>query len=459
MDARTQALAAMTQAGVSPAAIAVFARSYDQLAAGATGLIPEASIEPVTELAHLDELAHDEDAARRALDATVVIKLNGGLGTSMGMARAKSLLPVREGLTFLDITVRQVLAARASTGARLPLLLMNSYNTREDSLAALAHYPDLPVAGLPLDFVQSREPKLRADDLAPVQWPADPALAWCPPGHGDIYPSLYASGLVDRLLDDGYRHLFVANADNLGAVADGRIAAWFAASGAPYVAEVTPRTPMDRKGGHLARRREDGRLVLRDTAQTPADEMRWFTDESRHPYAHCNNLWIDLEALAGVLRARGGDLGLPLIRNEKTVDPRDPSSTPVIQVESSMGTAVEVFEGAGALVVPRSRFLPVKGTSELLLVRSDVYSLGDDGLLTMAPERGGIAPVVALEAPQYRAIAGFEQRFAAGPPSLLGATSLTVRGDYTFAAGTVVRGAVDLPPTDAPATASGVLEG
>lgn len=451
---RSAAVAMMRDAGVPAPAIDVFSRYYDELEAGATGLVPEADIDPLTDLPHADALDVDDEQARAALGQTVVLKLNGGLGTSMGMERAKSLLPVRDGLSFLDITVRQVLAARAATGARLPLLLMNSFSTQADSLQALARYPELPVGDLPLDFVQSREPKLRADDLTPVRWPADPRLEWCPPGHGDLYPSLFASGLLDRLVDDGYRVLAVSNADNLGAAPDGRLAAWFLASGAPYAAEVTPRTAMDRKGGHLARRKSDGRVVLRDTAQTPADDMRWFTDESRHPYAHCNNLWLDLVRLRDVLRETGGVLGLPLIRNLKTVDPRDAASPAVIQVESAMGTAIEVFEGATAIVVPRSRFLPVKGTSELLLVRSDVYELADDARLVMREEREGSAPVVNLVAPQYRTVDGFEQRFPDGPPSLIAASSLVVEGDYTFAGGIRVEGDVVLPPTDAPATVS-----
>src|SRR5207244_8696148 len=106
-----------------------------------------------------------------------VIKLNGGLGTSMGMTRAKSLLEVKDGQTFLDLIARQVLELRERSGARLPLVLMNSFATRDDSLAALERYPDLS-AGLPADFVQNKVPKIRAEDLEPVSWDADPALEW-----------------------------------------------------------------------------------------------------------------------------------------------------------------------------------------------------------------------------------------------------------------------------------------
>ena len=201
-------------------------------------LIPEETIEPLTRIDSVDAAAIDEDAAREALDRTALIKLNGGLGTSMGMDRAKSLLPVRGGRTFLDLLVDQVMAARRRYGARLPLIFMNSFRTRADTLAALAARPGVEVDGLPLDFLQNREPKLRADDLSPVQWPADPELEWCPPGHGDIYTALVASGVLDALLERGYRYAMTSNSDNLGAAPSARLAGWFAASGTPYAPEA-----------------------------------------------------------------------------------------------------------------------------------------------------------------------------------------------------------------------------
>ena len=190
-----------------------------------------------------------------------MIKLNGGLGTSMGLDRAKSLLSVRDGKNFLDLQVAQVLHARRAHGVRLPLLFMNSFRTRDDTLAHLARYGDLAVEGLPLDFVQNAIPKIDAQTFEPVAWPDDPELEWCPPGHGDIYVALEASGILEDLLDKGFRYASLANGDNLGAGPNATLAGWFAASGAPYAAEVCVRTPNDRKGGHLAVRRSDGQLI------------------------------------------------------------------------------------------------------------------------------------------------------------------------------------------------------
>ncbi len=441
----TAAQTKMHDAGVNQAAIDVFSHYYGQLEAGATGLIPEDSISPLTDTTHLDAIEVDEDAARQALAKTAIIKLNGGLGTSMGMDRAKSLLHVRGEESFLDLMVSQVHHARRTTGAPLPLVLMNSFRTRDDSLVALAAHRGVKVDGVPLDFLQNKEPKLLVDGLTPVDWPADPDLEWCPPGHGDIYTAILASGVLDALLDAGYRYASVSNSDNLGAVPSARIAGWFAASGAPYAAELCARTAADRKGGHLAVRKADGQLILRDTAQTAPEDMHFFTDEFHHPFFHTNNLWWDLEKLKAALTERGAVLGLPLIRNTKTVDPTDKESPEVFQIETAMGAAIEVFEGATAIVVGRDRFLPVKTTNDLLLLRSDAYSLDDDGALRLAVRK---APVIELDPSFYKTMADFDARFPHGAPSLREASSLTVKGDWIFGKNVVIRGTVVLQDDD-----------
>lgn len=423
---------------MSEPAINNFTFYWHQCAAGATGIIAEASIRPLLEVPKLAEVEVSDEAARAAIQQTVIIKLNGGLGTSMGLDRAKTLLEVRSGKTFLDLLVAQVTDARQRYDARLPLLFMNSFRTREDTLAYLARYPDLAVDGLGLDFVQNAEPKILADSLEPVSWPDDPSLEWCPPGHGDLYPALLGSGVLDSLIEAGFRYASVANGDNLGAAPDARLAGWFAASGAPYAAEVCPRTANDRKGGHLAVRIADGQLILRDTAQTAPDEMDYFTDEYRHPYFHANNLWLDLVALRRTLTERDGVLGLPLIRNEKTVDPADGSSPKVIQLESAMGAAIEVFPGAVAIEVGRDRFQPVKTTNELMLLRSDVFDLGEDGRLTAT----AAIPEIQLGS-HYKLVDDFD-RLVTVVPSLRQAQSLRVAGEWYFDAPAAVIGTVEL---------------
>ncbi|MEO6472327.1 MAG: UTP--glucose-1-phosphate uridylyltransferase [Aeromicrobium sp.] len=446
----------MVAGGVHERAIDVFSHYYDLLESGATGMIAEADVEPLENIAHASALAVSEEEKCAAANVTAVIKLNGGLGTTMGMDRAKSLLRVRNDLSFLDIIVGQIQHVRDTYGARLPLLFMNSFRTRDDTLKALAAYPDLAVDGLPLDFLQNREPKLLLDDLRPVSWPADPLLEWCPPGHGDLYTALEVSGVLDALLDAGYEYATVSNSDNLGAAPDPAMMGWFAASGSPYAAEVCVRTPADVKGGHLVVRRSDGRLVLRESAQTQPADVGAATDLHKHRYFHTNNLWFDLRALKETLDARQGVLGLPLIRNTKNVDPTDPSSPKVIQIETAMGAAIEVFDGSTAIEVDRSRFLPVKTTNDLLVLRSDAYGVGDDVRVTSLVET---PPLVRLDERFYRTIADFEARFPT-TPSLIGAKSLTVSGDWKFGQDVIVRGDAVLedaghPSSVAPATAVG----
>ncbi|MDQ3742581.1 MAG: UTP--glucose-1-phosphate uridylyltransferase, partial [Actinomycetota bacterium] len=225
----------------------------------------------------------------------------------------------------------------------------------------------------------------------------------------------------------------------LGATLDPRILGWIAREEVPFLMEVARRTEQDRKGGHLARRRSSGGLVLRESAQTAEEDVPAFQDIERHRFFNTNTLWVDLRALRATLDAHGGVLPLPMIVNRKTVDPTDKSSPAVIQLESAMAAAIDVFEGARALSVPKSRFAPVKTTDDLLLVRSDAYALRADALLELVP---ATPPLVELDSDYFKLIDDFDARFAGGPPSLVEARRLKVVGDVSFGSGVVVRGSV-----------------
>jgi UTP--glucose-1-phosphate uridylyltransferase len=432
----------MRGAGQPEEAIRSFRSAYERLRRGASAMLPSAELEPANDVASLDRLP-DVDAAS-ALECVAVIKLNGGLATTMGLQQPKSLIEARDGRSFLDIIVGQTLALRRRGGVRLPLVLMNSEATRAETLTALARHPELAQDDLELDFLQSMIPKLQDDGLAPVSWPRAPGLEWCPPGHGDVYGALRRSGMLDALLAAGFEYAMISNSDNLGATLDPRIAAHLAAERIPFLMEVVQGTEADRKGGHIARRRSDGQLVLREIAQTPPEDEDSFRDFRRWRYYNTNNLWVDLRALADTLQRSDGVLELPLIVNHKTVDPRDSNSPPVVQLESAMGAAIESFPGAGLLCVPRPRFVPVKTTDDLLVLRSDVYTVSEDlDVETVPPGRASL-PFVELDKRFYRLLDEFERRFPDGPPSLREAERLVVHGDVTFGPGVLVRGAVEL---------------
>jgi len=431
--------AKMEAAGLGVAAIRAFLYQYDKLELNEAGLIPESSISPLGTLSSIEDETVSGDSSNVAA-RTVVLKLNGGLGTGMGLEKAKSLLRVRDELTFLDIIARQFLRLRASVAPKLRLLLMNSFSTSSDTAAALGSYPEL---GDPrqLELMQNKVPKIDAKSLAPVDWPQNPSLEWCPPGHGDIYPSLLGSGLLGKLLSEGKEFLFVSNSDNLGATLDLRLLDFFASSGAPFLMEVTARTAADRKGGHLARRKTDQRLLLRESAQCPEEDLAAFQNLERHRYFNTNNLWIRLDALRSELDRGAGLLPLPLIRNEKTIDPRDRSTPKVFQLETAMGAAIECFDGARAIAVQRNRFSPVKTTADLFAVRSDAYELDAEFRLELRPERKGVPPVVKLS-DHYKLVEQFELLLTHGAPSLVRCNSLTIEGKMEFEPGVEIVGDV-----------------
>ena len=426
----------MRDEGLPEIVIHTFAYYYHQLLTGQTGLISGTDIQPIESLPDAETFPERlATIGGDSLPKTILLKLNGGLGTSMGLSQAKSLLTVKNGLSFLDIIARQAIQAQ------IPLVLMNSFTTRDDSLAALAAYPALQ-GQIPLDFLQHKAPKIIQADFSPVDWPQDPTLEWCPPGHGDIYTALVTSGMLEALLQAGYTYAFVSNADNLGAVMDLGILGHFVKNQLPFMMEVADRTAADKKGGHLAQR--NSQLILRELAQCPAEEIEAFQDITRYKYFNTNNLWLNLPALKEVLTANNNILGLPMIRNAKTVDPRDSTTPPVYQLETAMGSAIAVFAGAQAIRVPRARFAPVKTNNDLLAVRSDAYHLTGDFRVTTNPTRTLDQLAINLDPTYYKLIADLEARFPYGTPSMLECTRLSIMGDIKFGANVILKGGVQL---------------
>jgi UTP--glucose-1-phosphate uridylyltransferase len=420
----------MRAAGLSRLAIENFRYYYGLLRAGDTGVIREDEIAPLADTPAYDDITRYAEAGRAALGRAVMLKLNGGLGTSMGLERAKSLLRVRDDLSFLDIIARQTLALNEHSGQRVALLLLNSFNTDADTQEVLERYPALR-GEVPQTVMQGKVPKILQETLAPADWPEDTEIEWCPPGHGELYVALDASGTLDALLGHGYEYMFVSNADNLGATLDPAILGYVARERIPFLMEVAERTEADKKGGHVARHKS-GRLLLREIAQCDEADLPHFQDVSRHGLFNTNNIWIDLRRLRATLDEQGGVIKLPLIRNAKTLDPRDGDSPPVYQLETAMGAAIGVFDGARVLRVGRDRFLPVKTCADLLGLRSDSYILDDQYRLRADPARNGAPLVVDLDTRFYKLIDDFERRFPDGPPSLRRCATLTVKGDVLF---------------------------
>lgn len=210
--------------------------------------------------------------------------------------------------------------------------------------------------------------------------------------------------------------------------------------------EVADRTRADSKGGHLARR-PDGQLILREIAQCPSDELEKFQDVERYCYFNTNNLWLHLPTLQKILDERRGILGLPLIRNEKPVDPTNLKSYRVYQLETAMGSAIAVFPGAQAICVPRTRFLPIKKNNDLLVLWSDAYCLTEDFRMQLATPSQQ-PPMVHLDDRYYQMIDELCERFPHGAPSLVQCEELRVEGNVYFGKAVQVQGKVKVVNPD-----------
>ena len=435
-DVFEHSAAKMREHGMSETAINQFERLYNVWRNDeGTSWIREDDVEPLGHIPSFHDVYEtiNHDKAVDAFAKTAFIKLNGGLGTSMGLQKAKSLLPVRrhkaKQMRFIDIIIGQVLTARTRLDVELPLTFMNSFHTSADTMKVLKHHRKFKQSEVPMEIIQHQEPKLVAATGEPVSFPQNPDLEWCPPGHGDLFSTIWESGLLDVLEARGLKYLFISNSDNLGARPSRTLAQHFENTGAPFMAEVAVRTKADRKGGHIVRDKVTGRLMLREMSQVHPDDKAAAEDIAKHPYFNTNSIWIRIDALKAKLAECNGVLPLPVIRNKKTVDPTNPDTEQVIQLETAMGAAIGLFNGSICVQVDRMRFLPVKTTNDLFIMRSDRFHLTD----TYEMEDGNyIFPNVTLDPRYYKNIHDFDERFPYNVPSLAAANSVTIEGDWTF---------------------------
>jgi len=349
------------------------------------------------------------------LSKLAVCKLNGGLGTSMGCVGPKSIIEVRDEKTFLDLTVMQIQAINARYNANVPLILMNSIHTHKDTQYIIEKYASTPNI---LSFEQSTCLRLRSDTLQPLTQEAYGHDALYPPGHGDFYASFQASGLLDKMLAAGKSYVFVSNIDNLGATVDLKILQYLETSNAPFVMEVTPKTIADVKGGTLVTLDEHIRLL--EIAQVPKEHTRDFMNVRKFEVFNTNNIWINLHALKAKLAQ--GPLELDLIVNHKKV-----GNLPVIQLETAMGSAISQFPDSKAILVDRNRFLPVKTTSDLLLVQSNLFLL-DAGNIIRNPDRHfDHLPLISL-GQDFQTVEQYQERIP-HIPDILDLHALTIIGN------------------------------
>ncbi|KAK2652776.1 hypothetical protein Ddye_012632 [Dipteronia dyeriana] len=374
----------------------------------------------------------DPSETKTLLDKLVVLKLNGGLGTTMGCTGPKSVIEVRNGLTFLDLIVKQIESLNSKYGCNVPLLLMNSFNTHDDTLKIVEQYSNSSIQIH--TFNQSQYPRLVAGDFSPFPCKGQTGKdGWYPPGHGDVFPSLKNSGKLDALLSEGKDYVFIANSDNLGAVVDLKILNHLIQNKNEYCMEVTPKTLADVKGGTLIS--YEGKVQLLEIAQVPDEHVNEFKSIEKFKIFNTNNLWVNLKAIKRLVEADA--LKMEIIPNPKEVE-----GVKVLQLETAAGAAIRFFDHAIGINVPRSRFLPVKATSDLLLVQSDLYTVVDGFVIRNEARKKPENPSIEL-GPEFKKVSSFLSRFKS-IPSIIELDSLKVTGDVCFGAGITLKGKVTI---------------
>ncbi|CAF3788024.1 unnamed protein product [Rotaria magnacalcarata] len=403
---------------------------------------------PETVIPYAKLTEQEIEDTKSLLDKLIVIKLNGGLGTTMGCQGPKSVISVRSGLTFLDLTIQQLEQLNRQYDCDVPLVLMNSFNTHEETEKVLQKYSHVSVKIY--SFHQSKYPRVDRETLLPVatNMSNSESECWYPPGHGDVYQSIYNSGLLDQFIEQGKEYMFLSNIDNLGATVDLHILKHLLTDQTKheFVMEVTDKTRADVKGGTLIE--YQGKLRLLEIAQVPKEHVDEFKSVSKFRIFNTNNLWINLPAVKRIIEDQ--TLHMEIIVNNKAMD----KGINVIQLETASGAAIKSFEGAQGINVPRRRFLPVKTTSDLLLVMSDLFTLNRGNLVMNKQRSFPTVPLVKLGA-SFTKVKDFLSRFES-IPDCLELDSLTVSGDVTFGKGVSLRGTViiianhgdriDIPP-------------
>ncbi|KAL4310086.1 hypothetical protein GQ457_01G051370 [Hibiscus cannabinus] len=399
----------------------------------------------------LDPISEDPAETKKLLDKLVVLKLNGGLGTTMGCTGPISLISVRSGFTFLDLFVAQIQNLNMKYGCNVPLVLMNSFNTHDDTMKSVELYSNTNVTvhmfnqsisspgcgrfysiplqrpawqGWMVDFLSSLFATFSLNLVTPL---------WYPPGHGDLFQSLMNSGKLDAFLAEGKEYVFVANSDNLGATVDLKILKYLIKNKYEYCMEVTPKTLADVKGGTLIS--YHGKSKLLEIAQVPVAHVYEFKSMDEFIAFNTNNLWVSLKAIKRLVEADA--LNMEIIPNPKEVN-----GVEVIQLETAAGAAIRYFDNTRTFNVPRSRFLPVKATSDLLLVQSDLYTLVD-GYFSRNAARAELSnPSIEL-GPEFNKVSNFLSRFKS-IPSIISLDRLSVSGDVWFGANIVLKGKVKI---------------
>lgn len=249
--------------------------------------------------------------AQELLEKLAIVRLNGGLGTTMGCSGPKSLIKVKNDKSFLEISIDQIVALNQKYNVQIPLLLMESFNTVDETkneLKNLTKNKNIEI----IQFEQAKCPRIYAETLLPVPESLNSENeTWYPPGHGNIFETLESTGLANKLLKQGKTVLFVSNIDNTCAIVDPRFIKALLNKEHEYIMEITDKTVADVKGGTLIE--IDGRLMHLEMPQVPPEGIDEFCSTKTFKNFNTNNIWIDLKAI----KPRLNEIQREIIANHK----------------------------------------------------------------------------------------------------------------------------------------------
>eukprot|EP01132_Coremiostelium_polycephalum_P008401 gene8401-10317_t len=370
----------------------------------------------------------ETQSAARLLHKLAVVKLNGGLGTRMGCKGAKSSIEIAPGISFLDMTVAHIEQVNQDYAVDIPLILMNSFKTHNETNKIIEKYKTHRVTIK--TFSQSKFPRMYKDTLnvvPKVNAPYNPK-EWYPPGSGDVFRSLQRSGLLEELLSQGKEYLFISNVENLGAVIDIQVLNHIHLQKVEFGLEVTNRINTDSTGGILMSYKE--KLHLLELSQVRQDKLKRFKD---FKYWNTNNIWVNLKSVQSLLKED------KLVLDWIVAYPSEDHKT-MVQLETPAGMGIQNFQNSVAIFVPRDRYRPIKSTSQLLLAQSNLFQF-EHGQVVLNPKREATdIPLVKL-GEDFQTISEYEKRFKS-IPDMLELDHLTVSGDVYFGSKCTLKGTV-----------------
>ena len=304
------------------------------------------------------------------LKQTVVCRLNGGLGTTLGSSLPKFSIPVKNKKTFLDLVAEQLQSLQKRYKTEIPFLLMNSFYTHQATSETIKKYKDLKI----YSFQQNCYPRLAPNNLKnkpflPLDSKEFGTQAYYPPGHGDFYTNFQKSGLLEMFIQQGKKYLLVSNIDNLGGTLDVKILNFIQQQSCPFLIEAVLKNQQDTKGGCLLFNKSSKRIKLLENIELemmPAPTLQSLKEHLT--LFNTNNLWINLLALQKNLKKKSWQLDL--VKNWKKITSPKGQTKDVLQLENTIASAVSNFKEAKIIQVHRSRFIPVKNKKDLNFIRS-----------------------------------------------------------------------------------------